>query len=108
MSEKQQITFTIIIVAAAGFWIGHHIGHDSGYSEGFSSGESEGIELGKEREAVEEKERPAKHAYSFKQDGASIYRFDSATGETCWVQLSVRDKNSDLPNCGAWDDLHLQ
>jgi hypothetical protein len=104
LTAKKAITF--IIVAAIGFWFGHFVGYGSGYSEGRSSGESSGIELGKQREALEEKERPVKHAFTFKKDGATIYRFDSSTGQTCWVQLSVRDKDSDLPNCERWDEFH--
>jgi hypothetical protein len=106
MTIKRAVTLTIVIAAPLGFWLGHFIGYGSGYSEGRSSGESSGIELGKQRESIEEKERPPKHAYSFKKDGASIYRFDSATGQACWVQLSVRDQDSDLPNCARWDEFN--
>lgn len=108
MTTKKAVAFTIIIAAPIGFWFGHSVGYDRGYSEGHSSGESFGIDIGKQRASMEEKERPVKHAYSFKKDGATIYRFDSATGETCWVQLSERDKDSDLPNCARWDDLHAE
>jgi hypothetical protein len=106
VNTKKAVTLTIIVAAPIGFWFGHSIGYGSGYSEGYSKGEFFGIDIGKERAATEEKERPVKHAYTFKKDGATIYRFDSATGETCWVQLSERDKGSDLPNCARWDDFH--
>jgi hypothetical protein len=104
VDSKKVIAFTII--AAIGFWVCHAIGYSSGYSDGRSSGESFGIDIGKQRESMEEKERQVKHSYSFKKDGATIYRFDSATGETCWVQLSVRDQDSDLPNCAGLDEFH--
>jgi outer membrane protein assembly factor BamB len=26
------------------------------------------------------------HDWDFKQEGASIYRFDQSTGEVCWIQ----------------------
>lgn len=106
MTTKRAVTFAIILATPIGFWFGHFIGYGAGYSEGYSSGEFSGIELGKQRASIEETERPVKHAYSFKKDGASIYRFDSATGDACWVQLSVRDQNSDLPNCARWDEFN--
>ncbi len=39
------------------------------------------------------------HHYEFKQNGASIYRFDLDTGEACWMQLSQADAGTPMAHC---------
>jgi hypothetical protein len=41
------------------------------------------------------------HRYEFKQDGATIYRFDLSTGDACWLQLSQLNANTPLPHCAT-------
>ena len=71
-------------------------------NEGFKSGETYG------REKAEQELRRSKpqHNYQFRQHDASIYRLDKATGSSCWVQLSVGDKNSPLMSCESEDQLN--
>lgn len=42
---------------------------------------------------------PVEHHYEFQTRGASIFRFDAATGEACWMQLSQADSGTPLPYC---------
>ena len=42
---------------------------------------------------------PIEHHYEFRVDGASVFRFDTSTGETCMVQRSVRDRYNGVPYC---------
>jgi hypothetical protein len=44
-------------------------------------------------------QQPTQHHYEFKQNGASIYRFDSDTGDACWIQISVADQNTPMTRC---------
>jgi hypothetical protein len=44
---------------------------------------------------------PVQHHYEFQTRGASIFRFDTTTGEACWMQLSQADSGTPLPHCLA-------
>jgi hypothetical protein len=39
------------------------------------------------------------HHYRMQINGASIWRFDDATGEVCWFQLSINDAHTPIPQC---------
>lgn len=39
------------------------------------------------------------HHYQFQTRGASIFRFDTDTGEAFWLQLSEGDARTPLPQC---------
>jgi hypothetical protein len=45
--------------------------------------------------------KTVQHHYEFKQNGASIYRFDLDTGEACWIQLSQADAGTPMSRCAA-------
>jgi hypothetical protein len=62
------------------------IGYRMVYSVGYSAGHSQGYIESAARANV-----PEKHHYEFKQNGSSIFRLDSETGESCWIQLSEAD-----------------
>ncbi len=71
--------------ATAIFGIGCFVSYFVGYNAGKSHGYSEGHQHADSADLLE------KHHYEFKQNGASIFRFDSNTGESCWIQLSDAD-----------------
>jgi hypothetical protein len=100
MGMKKAVGITAVITAALGLWLGYHLGYSDGESKGFADGEWDAMNHKSDAPA------PKKHhQYSFKQNGATILRFDSVTGESCWVQLSVADKDSQLPSCDGLDSL---
>lgn len=97
---KKAVAITAIIMSALGLWFGYHLGYRDGETKGFIDGEWNAMNRKSDAPA------PKKHhQYSFKQNGATILRFDSETGEACWVQLSVADKDSDLPSCERLDSF---
>lgn len=45
--------------------------------------------------------KAVQHHYEFKQNGASIYRFDLETGDACWIQLSQADAGTPMSHCAT-------
>jgi hypothetical protein len=86
--------FALVAVLGIGCFASYLIGYEAGRSHGWASG----YEQGKMINAVPE---PVKHHYELKQHDASIFRFDSDTGEFCWIQLSKGDAagGPSMPHC---------
>ena len=95
---KKAVVVTAIIAVGLGLWLGYQMGFRDGSAKGFVDAEWEALNR-KSDTPVPKKH----HQFSFKQNGATILRFDSVTGQSCWVQLSVADKDSNLPSC-EWQD----
>jgi hypothetical protein len=95
--------FVAAVIFTVGFWFGHVYHARQRYDLAWEAGNKNGFDSG--ADAVEKewvqygKDHSAQHHYEFKQNGASIYRLDSDTGEACWIQLSVADHNSPMTRC---------
>jgi hypothetical protein len=81
--------------------ITYQLGVKSGYAHGWVMG-SEAQSTTDTEMQVKAGETPCKqsHHYEFKTNGASIYRFDLDTGESCMIQSNEIDKWS-LGKCPA-------
>jgi hypothetical protein len=83
------LLFAAVLVFGIGVWFGHSYGAQEKYDRAYAAGE--------EHERVNQAS-VVKHHYEFKQNGASIFRFDLDAGESCWLQLSKAD---------AYEEDHL-
>lgn len=95
---KNAILWALAIAVVA---LGCYVSYASGYKQGHSRACSNGCPMppGAIVSTVPPPPKTVQHNYEFKQNGASIYRFDLGTGEACWMQLSVADRNTPLPRC---------
>jgi hypothetical protein len=93
--KKVGLLFAAVVIFGLGFFTGTYNQERPGstaYSEGWTKGLADG-------ENADIAEKPTLHHYEFKQNGASIYRFDPDTGDACWIQISVADQNTPMLRC---------
>lgn len=76
--KKGLILLTAIAIIGIGCRMVYSVGYSAGHSQAYI-------------ENVAKANVPEKHHYEFKQNGSSIFRLDSETGESCWIQLSEVD-----------------
>jgi hypothetical protein len=81
------ISCAVLAVCCA---LAYTLGYDNGHLEGYKE---RGSEMGTT------KTMETKHHYEFKENGAFIYRVDSDTGESCWIQLSKAYENTPMARC---------
>lgn len=83
VAMKLVLTMVCVFIAAAGVYLGYREGWNGGYGEG----QSAGYQLALKQAPAP----PVQHRYRFERNGASLWRFDEATGESCQVESSVAD-----------------
>jgi hypothetical protein len=88
--KKTFLWFTAFAALIACCAFAYTLGYDNGHLEGYK-------ERGAEMNSTKSVE--AKHHYEFKENGAFIYRVDSDTGESCWIQLSKAYENTPMMRC---------
>jgi hypothetical protein len=84
---KTTIRVLVFIALAA---LSMYLSYWRGWANGYGAGHTHGYQL-----AVEDAKSPApppvQHHYRFERDGASLWRYDEATGKSCQIESSVRD-----------------
>jgi hypothetical protein len=92
---RGRIPAITLIVAVVCFVIGYVWGHENGdnsrankdlavISQGTATEAKLKLELAKMKSS--------QHRYKFERDGASLWRYDEITGESCQVESNVRDR----------------
>lgn len=75
------------------------VGYSAGYQEGIKTKKAPEPELIPIPPNAVVKPDPPPHHFTFQERGASIFRFDSDTGQACWMQLSQADAGTPVPQC---------
>jgi hypothetical protein len=110
MGKKTRLLFAVVLVFGIGCFAGRRYHaqerHDAAWEAGNENGWNSGVKYMSDVEESQQAVRKemgeaesAQHHYEFKQDGATIYRFDTDTGDACWVQISVADRNTPMSRC---------
>lgn len=77
------MTCVVVVVLVLSGYLAYRQGCISGYRRGYSAG----LQLAM-KDAVP---LPVQHHYRFERNGASLWRYDEATGESCQIESSVAD-----------------
>lgn len=90
--KKTVLWFVAALVFGAGCFFSYSKGQTDGRIE--RDNEIQKLQITPSAPVVE-------HHYEFMQHDASIFRFDSVTGEACWIQLSKGDAagGPSMPEC---------
>ena len=88
---KKSVPWLIALAVLVGCYaLTYSLGYGNGHLDGYKE---RGVEM-----AIT-KTPETKHHYEFKENGAFIYRVDSDTGESCWIQLSKAYENTPMKRC---------
>jgi hypothetical protein len=81
----KKLIFVLILLLPVIGVLAYGYGEDQGKADGWTAGYSDGFH-------AQQPVCPVQHHYKFEVNGASIYRFDLDTGESCMLQSNQIDK----------------
>ncbi len=87
-AKTKKTVLALVVLAIAG--LGMYLSYWNGWGEGYSKGHTAGYRLAVE-DAKAAAPPPVQHHYRFERNGASLWRYDDATGEACQIESNVTD-----------------